>query len=48
MEIMGLAPGPAVGEVLRRLLELVTDNPELNSEESLTDILNNSFQFRIK
>lgn len=48
MEIMGLDPGPAVGKILRRLLELITDNPELNTKERLTDILNNSFEFRNK
>ena len=39
MDVMKLEPGPEVGKVLGSLLELVTDNPELNSEEKLVDIL---------
>lgn len=41
MDILGLDPGPEVGEALDKLLELIIDNPDLNSEEKLTDILNN-------
>ncbi len=33
---LGVAPGPAVGEVLRSLLELVLDDPEKNTVETLT------------
>ena len=39
MDIMGLGQGQEVGKVLRKLLELITDNPELNSEDRLTEIL---------
>jgi len=35
MRILGCTPGPIVGEVLRRLLELVLDDAELNSYERL-------------
>ena len=40
MDIMGLDPGPEVGNILSKLLELIIDDPELNSEDKLTDILN--------
>ena len=43
MDIMDIEPGPEVGEILRRVLEIVIDNPALNSEEKLAEILN---QFR--
>ena len=39
MEILGLSPGPKVGEVLNVLMEKVTDHPELNTERRLEDIL---------
>jgi tRNA nucleotidyltransferase (CCA-adding enzyme) len=35
MEITGLGPGPAIGEVKRALLELVTDDPARNTVEAL-------------
>jgi tRNA nucleotidyltransferase (CCA-adding enzyme) len=35
MEHLGIDPGPAVGEHLKRLLELVTDDPTLNTREAL-------------
>jgi tRNA nucleotidyltransferase (CCA-adding enzyme) len=34
---LGLQPGPLLGEVLRELLEEVTDNPERNTREVLLD-----------
>ncbi|MBN2419332.1 MAG: HD domain-containing protein, partial [Deltaproteobacteria bacterium] len=39
MDIMGIEPGPGVGKILGKLLELVIDDPELNSERYLSDIL---------
>ncbi|MDP6180662.1 MAG: HD domain-containing protein, partial [Desulfatiglandales bacterium] len=39
MEVLGLSPGPEVGKVLRRLMEKVTDYPELNTEERLMAVL---------
>jgi len=39
MGILGISPGPDVGRVLNILLERVTDHPELNTEEGLTDLL---------
>jgi hypothetical protein len=39
MDIMGIPPGEAVGRILGELLERVTDQPELNREESLRQIL---------
>lgn len=39
MDILGISPGPAVGRALNILLEDVTDHPEINTEEGLTDLL---------
>ena len=39
MDVLKLEPGREVGKILGMLLELVTDNPELNLEEKLIDIL---------
>ena len=39
MEFFGMPPGPEVGNVLKILMEKVTDHPELNTEEGLVDIL---------
>lgn len=35
MVTLQLKPGPMIGEILNHLLELVLDNPELNTEEEL-------------
>ena len=37
--ILGIPPGPQVGEALRFLLEKVLENPRLNSAESLSQLL---------
>lgn len=39
MRILGISPGPDVGRVLKILLERVTDDPDLNTEDRLTDLL---------
>jgi len=39
MAALGIDPGPRVGEELRRLLELVTETPELNTREGLLGAL---------
>lgn len=39
MQILGLAPGPEVGIILKKLVEKVTDTPELNTEERLVNML---------
>jgi tRNA nucleotidyltransferase (CCA-adding enzyme) len=39
MYILGIPPGPGVGRILKVLLEKVTDHPELNTEDRLTDLL---------
>ncbi len=44
MDIMGINPGPDVGKVLRRLLEIVIENPELNTEDRLIAILYESWK----
>lgn len=35
MRRLGIPPGPAVGQILRALMERVLDDPDLNSEEQL-------------
>ena len=39
MEILGVPQGPEVGKALKRLLDKVMDQPELNSEEGLVAVL---------
>ena len=39
MEILNIAPGPEVGNILKQLVEKVTDNPELNTETELVATL---------
>jgi tRNA nucleotidyltransferase (CCA-adding enzyme) len=35
MKELGLAPGPIIGQLLDRLIELVTDDPAANTPERL-------------
>ena len=37
----GIKPGPAMGEILRNLLEKVLEEPELNTRERLLEIVKN-------
>jgi putative nucleotidyltransferase with HDIG domain len=39
MEVLGLNPGPLIGRILDILMEKVTDDPGLNTEESLVSLL---------
>ncbi|MBW2332558.1 MAG: hypothetical protein JRF08_03645 [Deltaproteobacteria bacterium] len=39
MKILGLAPGPKVGQTLHQLLELVIEKPEYNQKHKLIEIL---------
>jgi len=39
MEVLGVPPGPQVGEAIRHLLDRVLDDPELNRREALEDEL---------
>jgi poly(A) polymerase/tRNA nucleotidyltransferase (CCA-adding enzyme) len=39
MEVTGLAPGPAIGRTLERLLEYVLDDPSLNEKTRLLEIM---------
>jgi len=35
---LGIAPGPKVGQLLNKLLEVVLENPNLNTKEKLLEI----------
>ena len=39
---IGIAPGPAMGAMLKELLETVIDDPSLNERERLLDIARGS------
>ncbi len=39
MEITGLSPGPRVGEIISLLMERVIDDPSMNTEENLQNLL---------
>ncbi|NLA74544.1 MAG: HDIG domain-containing protein, partial [Deltaproteobacteria bacterium] len=39
MAILGIGQGPRVGEVMERLLDLVMENPEINTIKNLTEKL---------
>ena len=39
MDVLDIVPGPEVGRILRALLELVLDNPELNTKEALLALI---------
>ena len=39
MEITGLKPGPKIGEILNFLMDSVLEEPELNTKEQLTKIM---------
>lgn len=39
MKVLGIKPGPRVGEILNGLLEKVLDNPELNTKPKLIEII---------
>lgn len=42
MEELGLEPGPEIGEVLKELLEVVLDDPSLNTKERLLEMVRKS------
>lgn len=46
MNILELNPGPDVGKVLNRLYEMVIDNPGLNTEEKLIELLLESSEIK--
>ncbi|HHY71174.1 MAG TPA: HD domain-containing protein, partial [Thermoanaerobacterales bacterium] len=39
---LGFLPGPRIGQILKKLLELVMENPELNTKDELLDIAKNA------
>lgn len=41
--LLGVSPGPIVGETLRALLEAVLNDPSLNEREKLEELLKNDF-----
>lgn len=44
MEITGLKPGKEVGEILKYLLDLTIDNPELNEKEKLIELMKEKYE----
>lgn len=44
MQILGLDSGPQIGKVLNHLMEIVVDNPQMNSKDNLTTFLNNFYK----
>jgi tRNA nucleotidyltransferase (CCA-adding enzyme) len=44
MKVLGMKPGPMVGDILQGLFERVKENPELNERETLLRILQDEFQ----
>ena len=40
----GLKPGPGLGEMLNRLLDMVLENPECNTKEQLLEIVEKELQ----
>lgn len=40
IEVMGMKPGKQMGIILKKLLDLVLDEPSLNTKEKLTEIVN--------
>ena len=44
MQILGMDSGPQIGKVLNHLMEIVVDNPEMNSKDNLTTFLNNFYK----
>ncbi|HBI27836.1 MAG TPA: hypothetical protein DDY25_08925, partial [Peptococcaceae bacterium] len=43
MQVLGMKPGPMVGELLQGLFERVKENPELNNRETLLKIIRDEF-----
>jgi hypothetical protein len=39
MRVLGIGPGPEIGQVLRRLLDRVLEDPELNQKEVLVAMI---------
>jgi tRNA nucleotidyltransferase (CCA-adding enzyme) len=39
MQIRGIPPSPEVGKILKRLLEMVIERPELNKRETLLKLI---------
>ena len=44
MKILDLPPGPAVGKVLNHLFDLVQEDPDLNTRESLARIVETNYK----
>ncbi|MDR3554201.1 MAG: CCA tRNA nucleotidyltransferase [Syntrophobacteraceae bacterium] len=44
MEILGIGPGPEVGNVLKHLFDLVQEDPGLNTRESLRGIVEKNYR----
>lgn len=44
MQILGLDSGPQVGEILKHLMDVVVDNPQMNSKDNLSTFLKNFYK----
>jgi hypothetical protein len=44
MKILDLPPGPEVGKVLNHLFDLVQEDPDLNTRESLARIVESNYK----
>ena len=44
MKILDLPPGPEVGKVLNHLFDLVQEDPDLNTRESLARIVETNYK----
>ena len=41
---MGMKPGPEIGQILSKLLDLVIESPELNTREELIQVVENGLR----
>jgi tRNA nucleotidyltransferase (CCA-adding enzyme) len=44
MEILGIDSGPQVGEIIKSMMDIVVDNPQMNTKENLSTFLNNFYK----
>jgi len=44
MQLLGIDSGPQVGEILKSLMDIVVDNPEMNTKDNLSSFINNFYK----